>query len=224
MRTHIGFSAGVNRYQEPGLMQLLGAEMGLHPRITGWHAMPQAQLEGDVFLGKQRYTSTESGSINGVTNIETRWRGLLPLFGSTSPQVGFSSGVAVHTLWNDLRGRSSTGAGGYERSAVQLWLPVRWASGDVWELDAGLLMYGRHSSKLSEASKGYDDIVNTQHRGQYAQVSMKVPSSNGDGSLKPFVRYTHLADSNEAVMGGKYWVEPESQRWQIGAVWEFNTP
>jgi len=224
MRTQLGLSAGVNRYEEHGLMQLQGPEVGLHARITGWQAMPQTSLEADVLLGNQRYTSEKSGSMDGVTNVETRWRGLVPIFGNTSAQAGFFSGLAIHTLWNDLRGRTSIGAGGYERSATQLWLPVRWASGDVWELDAGLLIYGRHSSKLSQAKTTYSDIVNTQHRGQYAQVSMKVPSSNGNGSLKPFVRYTHLADSNEVVMGGEYWIEPESQRWQIGAVWEFNAP
>ncbi len=204
-------------------MQLKGPEIGLHMRITGWHVMPNAQFEGDFLLGMQRYTSTKTGSINGVTNIETRWRALAPIFGNTSVQKGFSSGLAIHTLWNDLRGQTATGAGGYERSASQLWLPVRWASGDAWTLDAGFLIYGRHTSKLSQANTANSDIINTQHHGQYAQAAMTVKLSNGD-ALKPFVRYTHLADSNTVVMGGKYWVEPESHRWQIGTVWEFNAP
>ncbi len=225
MHSHVGFSAGVNRYQEYE-MQLLGPEMGLHPRITGWHVMPQTQLEADVLVGKQRYTSTGTGNMNGVTNLETRWRGLVPLFGSTSPKAGFSSGVAVHTLWNDMRGRSSTGHGGYERSAVQLWLPVRWASGDVWELDAGLLIYGRHISKLSQVNSANSDVTNIQNSGQYAQISMNLMQSNS--TIKPFVRYTHLANSN-VVRNSEYdglrpRLEPESRRWQIGAVWEFNTP
>lgn len=223
MRVQWGFSAGVNRYEEPNTMQLQGPEVGIHPRIAGWHVMPKAQLEGDVLLGKQRYTSTKTGSMNGVTNIEARWRAIHPLFGNTSVQQGFSSGLAIHTLWNDLRGRSTTGAGGYERSAMQLWLPLRWASGDVWTFDAGLLIYGRHTSKLSQANTTYTDIVNTQRRGQYAQASMKIPL-NKNGSLSPFVRYTHLADSNTVKMNDQLWIEPESHRWQIGAVWEFNAP
>jgi hypothetical protein len=100
---------------------------------------------------------------------------------------------------------------------------MRWRIDDMWELDAGLLIFGRHTSKLSEVNTSYQDIVNTQHRGQYAQVAMNVALSNGE-SLKPFVRYTHLADSNTVAMGGKYWIEPESHRWQIGMVWEFATP
>jgi hypothetical protein len=222
----LGLSAGFNSYTEPNLMQLKGPEIGLHLRITDWPVMPNAQFESDVLLGKQRYTSETTGNINGVANIETRWRVLTPIFGSTSAQQGFSSGLAVHTLWNDLRGTSTVNGetyGGYQRSAAQLWLPVRWASGDGLALDAGLLVYGRHTSKLSDVNRSYSDIVNTQRSGKYAQVAMQVALRNG-GSLKPFVRFTQLADSDIVSMGGKYWLEPASQRWQIGAVWAFAAP
>ena len=225
-RIQWGVSGGINQYKEPDFMQLKGPEVGLHARVTGWANMPNTQLEGDILLGKQKYSSEKSGSMSGVTNLETRWRALWPMLKDTPTEEGFSAGVALHTLWNDLRGNTTfqgTTYGGYQRSAAQLWLPVRWSSGEVWELDAGLLLYGRHTSKLSEVNRSYSDIVNTQRRGQYAQVAMNVVLNNGD-SLKPFVRYTHLADSNTVAMGGKYWVEPESQRWQIGAVWEFAAP
>ncbi len=223
-RIQWGASGGINQYKEPGLMQLKGPELGLHARVTPWADMPSAQLEGDIFLGQQKYTSQSSGSMNGVTNLETRWRALWPVMSDI--QEGLSAGLALHTLWNDLRGTTTfqgTTYGGYQRSASQLWLPMRWHIDDMWELDAGLLIFGRHTSKLSEVNTSYQDIVNTQHRGQYAQVAMNVALSNGE-SLKPFVRYTHLADSNTVAMGGKYWIEPESHRWQIGMVWEFATP
>jgi hypothetical protein len=221
-----GVSGGMNDYKEPGLMQLKGPEMGLHSRITNWADMPKAQFEGDILLGQQKYTSVSSGNMSGVTNLETRWRALTPVFSDTPTNEGFFAGLALHTLWNDLRGTTTFNGvtySGYQRSATQLWLPVRWASGDGLEIDAGLLIYGRHTSKLSEVNTSYKDIVNIQRRGQYAQVAMNVALNNGD-SLKPFVRYTHLADSNTVAMGGKYWIEPESQRWQIGAIWEFSAP
>ena len=198
----------------------------MHSRVTHWADMPHAQFEGDILLGKQKYDSVNSGSMNGVPNLETRWRALVPVFSDVPTKEGFFSGLALHTLWNDMRGTTifqGVTYGGYQRSATQLWLPVRWASGDVWELDAGLLIYGRHTSKLSEVNRSYSDIVNTQHRGQYAQVAMNVALNNGD-SIKPFVRYTYLADSNIVAMGGKNWLEPASQRWQVGAVWEFSAP
>lgn len=228
-----GVSGGMNHYKEPDLMQLKGPEVGLHSRITRWAGMPNAQFEGDILLGKQKYTSVSSGSMNGVTNFETRWRALVPVFSDTPTNEGLFAGLALHTLWNDLRGTSTFNGqtfGGYERSARQLWLPLRWSSGDMWEVDGGLLIYGRHTSKLSDVNARNDDVTNTQRRGQYAQVSMNLKQSSGY-TLTPFVRYTRLADSNivpnreydsrtnSIVTVNRY--EPASQRWQIGAVWEF---
>jgi len=221
-----GLSAGANRYTEPGLMQLKGPEVGVHAHLSQWAPLPNAYVEADILLGQQSYTSTSSGSMRGVTNLETRWRAMLPLFRDASTNANFDAGLAVHTLWNDLRGTSTFQGvtyGGYQRSAAQLWLPIRWKSGDVWTFDAGWLIYGQHTSMLSEVNSRYRDVVNTQRKGQYAQVAMNVALNNGD-MLKPFIRITHLADSNTVAMGGKYWIEPASQRWQLGVVWEFAAP
>lgn len=117
-----GVSGGMNDYKEPGLMLLKGPELGLHSRVTHWAEMPHAQLEGDIFLGKQKYTSVSSGSMNGVTNLETRWRALVPVFSDTPTNEGVFTGLALHTLWNDLRGTSTFNGetyGGYQRSAAQ---------------------------------------------------------------------------------------------------------
>jgi hypothetical protein len=221
-----GISAGANRYSEPGLMQLKGPELGVHARLSQWAALPNAYAEADILLGQQIYTSKSSGSMRGVANLETRWRVMLPLFGESTDRANIDAGLAVHTLWNDLRGTSTFQGvtyGGYQRSAAQLWLPVRWQIDDVWTLDAGWLIYGQHTSMLSEVNARYQDVVNTQRKGQYAQVAMNVTLNNGD-ALKPFVRYTSLADSNSVAMGGKSWMEPQSQRWQLGVVWEFAAP
>ena len=217
-----GVSAGMNRYQEKGLMQLQGPEIGAHAKLSAWTAWPSAQLEADVLLGKQQYTSENSGSMNGVTNLETRWRALVPV---SDEFENLRVGLAVHTLWNDLRGTTSFNQktyGGYERNATQLWLPIRWSSTQAWDMDAGLLIVGKHTSKLSQVNTSYTDIVNKQHHGQYVQVNINLPMSSGD-TLKPFMRYTHLGDSSVVVMNRDPWVEPASHRWQIGAIWTFNT-
>lgn len=213
-----GISLGLNQYKEPGTMALEGPEIGFHIRSANLPQLMNFQLESDVLLGQQKYTSDKSGSLDRVRNIETRWRALVPLFGSTNSTEGFSTGLAIHTLWNDLRGTTDTGKAGYERSAAQLWLPVRWASDNTWEVDAGWLLYGQHMSKLSQVSSSYTDIVNTQHRGEYVQISTHLTVD--ERTLTPFVRYTHLADSNVVDMGGQRWFEPNSQRWQIGTIWE----
>ena len=219
-------SGGMNDYKEPSLMELKGYEVGLHSSVTSWVEIPQAHFEADFLLGRQKYNSVSSGSMTGVGNIETRWRALTPIHSDSPTYGGIYLGLALHTLWNDLRGTSTHNGityAGYQRSALHLWLPVRWTIDDVWTLDAGLLIYGRHLSKLSDVNRNYNDVANTQRQGQYVQFSMNLAINNGD-LLKPFVRYTHLADSDKVSMSGRYWVEPRSQRWQIGAVWEFANP
>lgn len=215
-----GIGAGVNQYTEPGLMQLQGPELGLHARAYNIAVIPRLQLEGDVFLGQQRYTSTSTGNMDGVPNIQSQWRALIPLLANTRDQQGLYAGVGIHTLWNDLRGRTSTNSGGYERTATQLWLPVRWVS-PFWELEAGVLVYGRHTSKLSQANtmQPQQDVVNTQKRGSYLQTKLNI-KMDGRHALSPYVRYTALGDSD--VVNRAY--EPASKRWQAGVTWQFTTP
>jgi hypothetical protein len=215
-----GIGAGINQYKEPGLMELQGPELGLHARAYNMAPIPQLHLEADVFLGQQRYTSTKTGSMSGVHNIETRWRALMPVFANTPNQHGLYAGLGIHTLWNDLRGTSSTGSGGYERSATQLWLPVRWVS-NFWELEAGVLVYGHHTSKLSQAntSPPSSDVVNTQKKGAYLQSKVNV-QMDVHHSLSPYLRFTGLGDSN--IVSNAY--EPASKRWQAGVTWQFTTP
>ena len=217
--TQWGVGAGVNHYKEPGLMQLQGPELGLHARAYNFSAMPQLHLEGDVFLGMQRYTSTNTGSMDGVHNIQTHWRALMPVFANTGHQQGLYAGLGVHTLWNDLRGRTSTNSGGYERSATQLWLPVRWTS-NFWEVEAGVLLFGRHTSRLSQANTTppSQDVVNTQTKGGYLQTRLNL-QMDGRHTLSPYVRYTGLGNSD--VVSNAY--EPASQRWQVGVTWQFTT-
>lgn len=233
-RMQWGLSSGLNMYQEPGLMQLRGSELGVHTRIGGLAQVPRTHFEGDMLLGVQNYSSAQSGSQSGIMNIETRWRALVPMFGNTASDQGWFTGLAVHTLWNDLRGTTTTGYGGYRRIATQLWLPLQWRSGDVWELNAGLLVYGRHLSMLTDASSSYSDAHNTQRRGEYLQLSMNMRADNGN-VLRPFIRYTHLGDSDSVFIRSPptddcpagsacYAVEPNSHRWQLGVVWAFNAP
>jgi hypothetical protein len=218
-------SAGMNQYTEPSLMQLVGPEIGLHVHSFDPNQLEGLQLEGDFLLGLQKYTSRGTGSLDNVTNIETRWRALAPIYVGDSAASSLSVGVGIHTLWNDLRGTTTTNHGGYRRMATQLWLPIRWNADETWQFDAGLLLYGVHTSVLSDVSADYGDVTNTQHRGTYLQMSMNLSSERGT-EFTPFLRYTHLSDSDIVVnreredLVRRY--EPASQRWQIGATWRFN--
>nr|WP_315229517.1 hypothetical protein [uncultured Limnohabitans sp.] len=214
-----GMSLGLDRYTE-SKMQLLGTEVGVHARLNGLEALPNWQLEGDVLLGRQKYTSTNTGDMDGVLNIETRWRALAPVYQTGTGQEGLSAGLGLQTLWNDLRGQTSTNHSGYERQATQIWLPVRWTSAATWELEGALLLRGTHTSRLSQANPINADIRNTQTNGAYLQASTRFKLDDGT-NLSPFVRITRLGDSDTVKSGGQSWFEPKSTRWQIGAVLNF---
>ena len=199
-------------------MQLFGPEVGVHGELT---MQNHWRFEGEMLFGKQRYDSVGSGSMDNVGNIHSYWRALTPVWGDM--QQGVWTGLAYHTLWNDLRGTSTyqgTTYGGYQRIANQLWIPARVHFTPTWQLDAGVLLYGRHTSKLSEVNTTYSDVTNTQRSGHYTQISAKIALDAGH-TLMPYVRYTHLADSNSVVMANRSWYEPASNRWQIGVNWDF---
>lgn len=223
-------SAGQNHYREPSIdMQLRGPEMGLHLRVSEMPNWPRWHAEGDVMGSLQRYASP-SGRLNNVKNLETRWR-LMYQFGPQGEQ-GFFVGPAVHTLHNDLRGITDRGAAGYQRETLGLWLALQWrqplsvdgalSSLSNVQLDSGLLLRARHNSYLSQANRNYPDIGNTQRKGFYVQAKLGFKAE--DLLLQPYVRYTHLDDSEvttvaltgKTLTGTLTGIEPASQRWQVG--------
>lgn len=200
-------------------MKLKGQEVGLHARAYNFARLPQLHVEADLLFGQQDYTSEGTGTMNGVHNVESRWRALMPVYANTPNQHGLYAGLGIHTLWNDLRGKSTTGNGGYERRAQQLWLPVRWVS-NFWEIEGGVLVHGKHTSMLSQANTTppSPDVVNTQKKGAYLQGKLNL-QLDARHALSPYVRFTGLGDSDK--VSGAY--EPTSKRWQAGVTWELTT-
>lgn len=210
-------SAGWQQYSEPQ-MQLKGPELGVH-----WQSLnlDPYTLEADAQLGLQNYSSEQSGRLDSVLNLDTRWRALRAL--TAQPQWQY--GLALHTHANLLRGTTSLGYGGYDRLSTQLWLPVRWHSTHTqpWAVDAGWLLWGEHVSRLSQVNARFQDVTNTQRTGVYLQVSKKVNSSQGE--LEPFARWTWVDDSdvreqNVADQTMRTY-EPKNTRLQVGLKWRF---
>ena len=208
-------SAGWQQYSEPQ-MQLKGPELGVH-----WQSLSLTPytLEADAHLGLQNYSSEQSGRLDSVLNLDTRWRALRTL--TAQPQWQY--GLALHTHANFLRGTTSLGYGGYDRLSTQVWLPVRWHSTHTqpWTIDAGWLLWGEHESRLSQVNARFQDVTNTQRKGVYLQVSKKVNSSQGE--LEPYARLTWVDDSDVhwvSLVGqdrGTY--EPRNNRLQVGLKW-----
>jgi hypothetical protein len=214
-------SAGFNHYREPSQdMRLRGPELGVHLRLSGFAERWQA--EGEVLAGVQRYDSP-SGRLNHSENLETRWRLLYQAWPQGQGQ-GLFLGPAVHTFYNDLRGRTELGFAGYERESLGLWLAAQWRQSLTNEdsslpmtglqLDAGRLVRARHVSYLSQANRLYPDFGNTQTHGWYAQAKVDIPAQRL--LLQPFVRYTRLKDSDRVRKGLVTGYEPASHRWQAG--------
>lgn len=210
-------SLGYQHYSEPA-MRLQGPEMGLHWRRPVGIGM---QLEAEALVGIQNYNSDSTGSLNEVLNVDTRWRVMQPL----GALPAFSYGLALHTHYNNLRGTTSTDNGGYERISAQIWLPVRWSisSAQPWEIDAGALLWGRHTSRLSQAGPGNSDVTNVQRTGFYLQGSTTLASSYGP--ITPYVRWAWVDNSDEKVTqftGLRQRVyEPRNNRVDVGLQWRF---
>lgn len=202
-------------------MRLRGPELGLHLRLRDAPNWPRWQAEADVLAGLQRYDSP-SGRLDDVKNLETRWRLLYQVW--PQGEQGLFVGPALHTLYNDLRGRTTLGSAGYQRESVGLWLALQWRQALTGEgalsplvglqMDAGGLLSGRHWSYLSQANRSYPDIANTQRQGFYVQGRLEFKAR--ELLLQPFVRYTDLRDSQPTRVGALTALEPASRRWQLG--------
>lgn len=210
-------SAAWQAYSE-AQMSLKGPELGVHWQSRRWEAY---NLEADAHWGLQNYSSSQSGRLEQVHNLDTRWRALR----SPSVYSQWQYGLALHTHVNFLRGTTSLGFGGYDRLSTQVWLPIRWQSPDPqpWTMDAGWLLWGEHVSRLSQANSSLQDVTNTQRRGVYFQVSQKISSSRGD--FEPYARWTWVDDSdirqvtvNEQIKGA---YEPLNRRLNVGVKWQF---
>jgi hypothetical protein len=231
LRWHWATSAGLNSYSEPGLMRLQGPEMGLHLQLSDVAWGGHWGLEADVLYGRQDYESTGTGRKTNIPNIETRSRIMYAHTAQRTegPAMGLSYGLAVHTLWNNLEGPTTTNNGGYLRTAIQLWAPVRWREqlgagrwATAWTAEGGLLISGQHTSKLSQVSSDYYDVTNRQNKGAYLQFSSEHRQGLRAGAWSPFVRFTWLGDSDTVPISRvdqSKGTEPLSQRWQVGAQW-----
>lgn len=204
-------------------MELQGPELGLHLRMDRFASLPRWALEADVLASVQRYDSRESGVMHNAENVETRWRLLYQVWPREGG--GLYLGPAIHTLYNDLRGRASRNSSGYERASVGLWLAGQWrqplaGAGPLTgvQLDAGRLIRARHTSFLSQANSSFMDVENTQKHGWYAQGKLSFKTQRL--LLEPYVRFTHIKDSDmvlaRAAPQRVFGYEPASDRWQLG--------
>jgi len=183
-------------------------------------------------VGLQKYSSDGTGTKKNVPNIESRWRVLWP--STRWPTISYGLGFYTHSNYLNVEGLTTTGHGGYERQSTQFWLPFRFTeSGENWSalgpvksvrIDAGVLLLGKHVSKLSQVNaKTYIDLNNTQHTGIYLQSQLDY--STASGIYSPYLRWTWIDDSDKVkgLLSGQQglFYEPINRRLQIGVEWKY---
>ena len=222
-------SLGYHRYREP-VMQLQGPEVGLGLR---WSATPMLRVEAQWWGSTLRYDSNGTGSMSGVANHEFRGLALYRFGQAESWLPQYQVGLAGAYIYNDLRGRTTTHAVGYERISEQLWLPLRWQSGAqmlglkapyLLQYEVGWLLHGRQLSRLSQVGPGYADADNTQRQGVYLQLNAVRPADPASMGpyWEPYVRITRIPRSDVVpVNSGSLALEPSNTRIQLGVsrVW-----
>lgn len=176
-KTHnfeVGTEAYYQKYEEPGIMKNEGGMYGVIGSYA-YHKSIMARIEARIAGGKVDYSSTNTGSADGITDVAFEPRFLFGYdlrYGSwwITPFVGFG----YRYLNDDLKGVvTTTGALGYERESNYYYSPIgiegtvplanRWYLGLSAEYD--LFWSGKQKSHLSGAIAGLSDIENDQDEG-----------------------------------------------------------
>ena len=225
-----GLSLSAYQYQEPGLMSLKGAKMGLD-----LHAVKVLQNElfirGDLrfAFGTVDYNSVSTGSASGEPDWYIETRGLVGKDWEINEMVlAAYTGLGYRYLFNDGRGITSTGHGGYRRESNYLYLPIgiihRMALNDEARLESTLeyddLLSGKQISSLSDVGAGYGDVTNNQSSGYGLKLSVMYQKDNW--AIGPFAHYWNIDQSDivpeirYGVPTGYSLVEPENNTVEIG--------
>jgi hypothetical protein len=227
---NIGVSSSYYQYQEPGLMSAKGNKIGLDLRATQVFQSGMF-IRGDLryALGLVDYSSNSTGSATGEPDWYIEVRSLFGKDWGINENVVLSPymGLGYRYLFNDARGVTSTGYGGYRRESNYFYLPVgliyRSALNDqarlVSTLEYDHLLGGRQISRLSDSGGGYGDLTNKQHKGYGLKLSVMYQKNNL--AIGPYVDYWNIAQSESVLLyknGSLYGIawEPRNNTIEFG--------
>ena len=216
---HWGLHTGWQKYQEPA-MQLQGPELGIQGY---WRASDSLKIEGRLTMARLDYNSPVSGRMSNIGQREASLIFLGPSWsmGSASIEPGLQWGITQ----NDLRGRTSLGAMGYERDQDATWAMLRWTqllahNESAWRqvsLDVKGLLQGRQRSHLSQAAANHQDVTNQQTQGWGWALRGKIQLWNQD--LEPYLQWQRIETSDTVFDGVSYVKEPANKKLWIGLSW-----
>ena len=208
-------------YEEPDLrtpsgdlidVVLSGKRMGVvgaYTAIIGDH-VGFIRMDGRISYGSLKYQG--SGTKRNNEDLITEFRTVLGRNLRLSDHVSLSPylGLGYRYLYNDLRGRTSTGAVGYRRYSEYFYAPVgmtlRFRAGGQWviapTIEYDIFLSGTQVSKLSDTQLGFSDASNTQDDGYGYRVYLML--ENGNFSFGPWVHYWDIEDSDVVLIGGGF--------------------
>lgn len=205
-------------YKEPGFMGISGPLFGIGAEYT--HQLEKnsfLRLDGTLMAGFLDYEG--SGNLNNTENFYGDIRAfyqrdlILESGLNISPYVG----LGYRFLYNDLRGATTTGAGGYRRLSNYIYLPLGLKTqtviaGHLFDLNAelGVLLRGYQKSNLSDFYSNVTDVTNEQKTGQNFRLSALYKF--GQWSAGPY--YNHWWIGNSQLENGYY--EPKNTTTEFG--------
>lgn len=230
LATPRGFEAGVQlsgyRYTEPEIdVRIDGGQVGGRFAYTfGITRSMFGRVDARLAYGELDYSGSgtaeaQPNSIFEVRNVFGRdhyvAEGLM-----LTPYVG----IGYRSLYNDLRGASSTGAVGYRRYSRYLYLPIgvsaRFNAEDQWvvapTLEYDYFIRGKQETKLSDTGiSGLPDVENTQHKGVGYRASLMF--ENGHLSFGPWIHVWRIEDSDVVRISPTEGVfEPQNETREAG--------
>jgi hypothetical protein len=196
-----------------------GVDLGYTWKVDSW----SFRAEGNLALGYLDYRSSQTGTLQGLYNVEGEARTLagddLPVTGTL--YVSPFAGLGYRVLYEAGTGRTtSTGAWMYDRLSQYVYVPLglsasvssgQWTFRPSAEYD--LFLGGLQQSYLRGG-----DIANHQSTGFGARASLlaETNTSWGPVGFGPFIRYWAIGASNTATMGATTWYEPTNQTIEAG--------
>jgi hypothetical protein len=215
----VGGQVSNYHYEEPNAATLTGE----HGGAVGAYTFTRPNLVYNRVDGRVSYGSLDyegSGTMSGVPDWIFELRAIIGRDFLASDHVALSPyfGLGYRYLYSDLRGRSSTGAIGYQRYSNYVYAPVgltlRMRSGVDWvfapTLEYDIFLGGRQYSKLSDTGLGFANASNDQHAGYGYRASFMLEI--GYWSFGPWLQYWNIKDSTTVPIGLGY-VAKEPANW-----------
>lgn len=216
-------------YKEPNVMDEKGAMYGVLTSFTYRNNLEMLRAEGRFSYGQVDYTSTSSGTMDGIDDYMLEFRGLggydFKIF-ETSTLTTYA-GIGYRYLNDNMSKRTTTkNAAGYEREIGYTYSPIGietdtplengWSAGSTLEFD--YFWTGTVDSNMGNIT-GYFDISNDLDKGYGWRASIRLRNKGKDIDflIESFIRAWRIEESNSTKdAGGTTWVEPKNNSTEYG--------